>query len=114
MLSTDPGVEAAVPVGSASPLAGPWEKLIDDDGTGAEEVSELWVLVGEALDWTEVGVLDRGCVVDENHTDIDIDIDGNDNVGRGGGGGGGGGGEGEGGGGGDGAGVLAPTNSQSP
>jgi len=60
MLLTDPATE--VPVGSASPLAAPLEKLIDTDGVATEEEEEvsaavdLWVLVGETLDCVEVGV----------------------------------------------------------
>lgn len=59
MLLTDPGVTTAVPVGSASPLAGPLDKLIVTDGVAAEEdevgaAVELWVLVCEALEYVKV------------------------------------------------------------
>ena len=62
MLLTVPGVTTAVPVGSASPLAAPLEKLIDTDGVAAEDAVraafELWVLVGETLECVEVDELD--------------------------------------------------------
>lgn len=59
MLSTVPGITTAVPVGSASPLATPLEKLTDEMAAEGEDgvtvAVELWVLVDET--WVEVGVL---------------------------------------------------------
>ena len=61
MLLTVPGVTTTIPVGSASPLAAPLEKLIDTDGVAVEDEDraavELWVLVGETLEGVGVGVL---------------------------------------------------------
>ena len=71
MLSTVPGAAAIVPVGNASPLAAPLEKLIDTDGVAEEDefraAVELWVPVCE---YVEVGVLDGER---EDHVDIDIE-----------------------------------------
>lgn len=60
MLLIVPGVTTTVPVGSASPLAGPLARLIDTDGVATEDELvaevEFWVLVCETLECVKVGV----------------------------------------------------------